>query len=246
MQYTITEENLRLLLANPKLSRLDKLLLLLFWDHEKPKATVTLRELAYENGLRECNKWNVADVLSKGKGKVIALKAGWSLTTAGREYLVTNSYVSKQQSVTVNEVEDLKKHAASIKNSQTKAFVEESIQCLENNLLRAAVVLSWVGAVSLLYDQIITDHLSAFNAEALRRDSKWKSAKTTDDLSKIKEADFLNMLESLSIIGKNVKQELEQCLKLRNACGHPNSLKFGLRKVAAHIEVLILNIFSKF
>jgi hypothetical protein len=62
----------------------------------------------------------------------------------------------------------------------------------------------------------------------------------------MKEADFLNVIEGLSIIGKNVKQELEQCLKLRNACGHPNSLKFGLRRVASHIEVLILNVFSKF
>jgi hypothetical protein len=29
-------------------------------------------------------------------------------------------------------------------------------------------------------------------------------------------------------------------------CGHPNSLKIGEHAVAAHVEVLILNVFSKF
>jgi len=43
-----------------------------------------------------------------------------------------------------------------------------------------------------------------------------------------------------------VRQELEGCLKLRNGCGHPNSLKLGENKVAAHLETLILNVFAKF
>jgi hypothetical protein len=30
----------------------------------------------------------------------------------------------------------------------------------------------------------------------------------------------------------------EDCLKLRNGCGHPNSLKIGANKVAAHLETL--------
>ena len=46
------------------------------------------------------------------------------------------------------------------------------------------------------------------------------------------------------MIGKNVKDELESCLKLRNACGHPNSLKIGEHRVASHIESLILNVYD--
>jgi len=52
---------------------------------------------------------------------------------------------------------------------------------------------------------------------------KWKAAKTVDDLATMKEAEFLSVLEALSIIGKSVKQELDRCLRLRNGCGHPNS-----------------------
>ena len=93
---------------------------------------------------------------------------------------------------------------------------------------------------------MIQNHLSAFNAEAKRRDSRWKLAKTRDDLARMKESNFLDILEALSIIGKNVKQELKNCLQLRNGCGHPNTLKISENRVASHIEILILNVFSKF
>lgn len=89
-------------------------------------------------------------------------------------------------------------------------------------------------------------HLVAFNAEAQRRDPKWRSAKNADGLARMGESDFLNILEHLSVIGKNVKQELEASLKRRNGCGHPNSLQIGENAVAAHVETLILNVFAKY
>jgi hypothetical protein len=123
--------------------------------------------------------------------------------------------------------------------------VSEAIGCLEARLLRAAVVLSWVGAVSQLYEHVVKAFLPLFNTEATRRDSKWRPAATPDDLVRMKEFDFLNVLEAISVIGKNVKQELQQCLALRNACGHPNSLSLGEARVASHIETLILNVYTK-
>ena len=62
----------------------------------------------------------------------------------------------------------------------------------------------------------------------------------------MREANFLVVLEAISVLGKNVKQELDICLQLRNSCGHPNSLQIGENKVFVHIEMLILNVFSKF
>ena len=133
-----------------------------------------------------------------------------------------------------------------VKNEGCRAFLTEAIVCTERSLFRAAVVLSWVGAVALLYEEAVTNHLAALNAEATRRDSKWKSAKNTDDLGRMKEATFLEIAGAISMIGKNVKQELEACLKLRNACGHPNSLKIGSHKVAAHLETLALNVYAMY
>lgn len=93
---------------------------------------------------------------------------------------------------------------------------------------------------------MVQHHLTDFNAEAVRRAPKWRKAKNQDDLSRMKEYDFLQVLEALSILGRNVKTELEGCLKLRSGCGHPNSLKFGESRCAAHVEVLVLNVFDVF
>lgn len=111
-------------------------------------------------------------------------------------------------------------------------------------------MLSWVGAASVLFDNVIENHLTEFNAEAAARSAKskypWQPAKKADDLSRMKESEFLIVIEKISVIGKSVKKQLEKCLDLRNGCGHPNSLKLADHVVSSHIELLMLNVFSKF
>uniref|UniRef100_UPI001C09C1CE hypothetical protein n=1 Tax=Acinetobacter baumannii TaxID=470 RepID=UPI001C09C1CE len=63
---------------------------------------------------------------------------------------------------------------------------------------------------------------------------------------RMKEAEFLDRIAAIGMIGKNVKAQLLAGLNLRNGCGHPNSLKVGANAVAAHIEMLLLNVFDKF
>ena len=125
------------------------------------------------------------------------------------------------------------------------------MKCYEAHLYRAAVVLSWVGAVRVLYDHVVAHHLPAFNAEATKRQNPkqpWKPAKNADDLARMKENDFLEILPVISVpgVGKNVKEQLQKGLQLRNSCGHPTSLQIGEHTVAAHLEILVLNVFSKF
>lgn len=246
MAYSLDKNDFHAALLSSELSRSDKLLVLLFWDSEKAKTKKNIQEIASANGLRECQKWNVSDILSKAKPFAISTKDGWAITLKGKEYLKSKKIISEKKSIVKNDIEDIKLLLPKIKNPDTVSFLEEAISCLEANQKRASVVFSWIGAISILHDHVINHHLAAFNAEAFKRDVKWKPAKTSDDLGKMKEHDFLNVLEALSILGKNVKQELQTCLQLRNGCGHPNSLSFGLRKVSAHLETLILNVYSKF
>ncbi len=246
MQYYLSKENFQSFLHKSEVSRLEKLLLLLFYDGDHPKSIAKLIEIAEANGLREAKKWNASDILKKSKSKAVGLKEGWAITLVGKQHLFDCHLISEKRTITKNDVADLRLHLQSVQNTDSVNFIEEAITCLEADQKRAAVVLSWIGAVSILHDFVIKNHLSDFNKEAVRRDAKWKAAKTSDDLSKMKEHDFLDILESISVIGKNVKQELQNCLQLRNACGHPNSLKIGLRRVSAHMEILILNVFSKF
>lgn len=76
--------------------------------------------------------------------------------------------------------------------------------------------------------------------------NRWKTAATSDDLGKMKEGDFLDRIEGISVIGKNAKAQLKAALDLLNGCGHPNSLKVGANKSAAHIETLLQNVFDPF
>ena len=246
MSNYLTKSKLQNLLAKPTLMKRDKVLLILIYDDESVKPVSKIKQIGVELGLRECTKWNITAYLRNAKGYALLLKNGWHITLAGKQYLIDNKFIDEEKSILKNDISDLSKQISKIRDSNTKSFLQEAVSCLEHHLLKSAVVFSWVGAVAILHDHVISTHLSAFNKEALRRDHKWKNAKNADDLGKMKEHNFLELLEALSIIGNNVKQELQQCLKLRNACGHPNTLKIGERKVAAHIEILLLNVYSKF
>ena len=184
-------------------------------------------------------------MLSGSRGLAIRTGAGWELTSDGRAKALELAG-SLAASPAPKVAASLRTHLHGLSNPETRAFVEEAIRCYESGLLRAAVVLSWVGAVSVLYDHVHKSKLAEFNVEALRRDAKWRAAKTADDIARMKEHDFLNVLEAISVIGKSVKQELETCLRLRNGCGHPNSLRIGEHRVTGHVETLILNVFSRF
>jgi len=246
----LTESELKDSLHEKRLSRRDSVLLVLAVDCDNPKNGVRIRELARGAGLPEIHKWNLTDIISKAKQYAVKLPDGWILTSAGRGHVDSLGVLpNKQKPQKTETATELRKLLSAIPSQQTAAFLDEAIACFEAGLYRACVVLSWVGAISLLYDHVVNHHLAAFNNEAPTRDNKWRPAKTNDDLTRMKESDFLDIISSppLSIIGKNVKEELKNnCLQLRNACGHPSSLVIGEARVAAHLETLILNVFQPF
>jgi hypothetical protein len=106
--------------------------------------------------------------------------------------------------------------------------------------------MSWLAAVNILHKEVVANHLSAFNAEARRIDSRWRDARNTDDLGRMGEAELLDRIAAISVIGKNVKEELQKALKLRNGCGHPNSLRISANMTASHLELLLLNVFDRY
>ena len=231
--------------AKDDLSRTDQLLLCLAAGAGRPKSLAAIRETAVAVGLRGVLRSNVSGLLGASRQKAIRVADGWELGPKGKEAvrkLVERAGLKAGPLA----ASSLREHLDRIKDHDCQAFATEAIVCFESELYRAAAVLSWVGALALLYDHIVRHELAAFNAEALRRNAKWKTAKTRDDLALMPEFDFLQVLEAISVIGKSVKHELEACLKLRNGCGHPNSLKLAEHRVSSHIEVLILNVYAIF
>jgi hypothetical protein len=189
--------------------------------------------------------WNLSASLGRSKGQAIRTPEGWEITEAGKQHL-RNLGVTKISPAAVQVATDLRAELPKISNDDTRLFVEEAIKCYEAELYRSAIVMSWLAAVDVLHRFVHQKYLAEFNAEAKRVDSRWKYAKTTDDLGRMAEADFLDRIAGISVVGKNVKKELKDCLDRRNGCGHPNSLKVGANTAAHHIEILLLNIFKAF
>lgn len=188
---------------------------------------------------------NPSSTLARSQGKAIHTDGKWEITRRGREALSAAGVVGeKGEAMTL--AADLRDHLSRVQNASVKSYMIEAIGCLENGLLRSAVVMSWLAAIHVLHVEVLTSHLRAFNDAQGKIDKKWKPVTSTDDFGKLKESEFLDRLVSIGVLGKNVKASLKECLDRRNACGHPNSYMLGERTTAAHIETLILNIFERF
>ena len=232
------------LTSKSQYSRKDKLLFCLAAGDASPKKLSEILEVAKSAGLN-AKDWHGSMVLTRAKGLAIHVNGVWELTSDGKRYVATLAgHVMAGPMPTV--AAELRQHMAAIANAKIRAFVEEAVTCFETKQLRAATVLSWVGAVAVLYEQVLANKLAEFNTEAKVRNPKWKSAQNADDLALMGEFDFLQVCEKVSLIGKSVKHELETCLRFRNGCGHPNTLSIGPSRVSSHIESLILNVYSKY
>lgn len=237
-------DDLKAWLHKKTLTKTDKLLIVL-GSFDAPRKVSDIKARAREADLTQASRWNIGAFLSASGGRAINLPEGWELAAAGREYLAHLGVFKKLPRIEKVAV-DFRTETQKITNPQTRAFIDEAISCFEYDLFRSAIVMSWMSALDVLHGAVIKGYLKVFNAEAARRDPKWKPARTTDDLGRMKEYDFISCIYQISMIGKNVRDELHLCLKRRNGCGHPNSLKLGANTVASHLEFLILNVFRKF
>jgi hypothetical protein len=243
----LTPEQLKQALHRQATTKTDAALLCVAAAGGKGASTSAVKKLAIEAGFKSAKTVNFTAHLHSAEDKVFKTPAGWELTDIGRKHIAGLAAIELSVSPAAVEAQALRALLPSLKSDEARAFLMESIVCAEQSLFRAAVVLSWVGAVAILHDTVVDKHLPAFNAEAAKPDpTKWKPAKNADDLGRMNEARFLEILQAIGVIGKNVKQELDVCLKLRNGCGHPNTLKIGPNKVAAHLETLAQNVFAVF
>lgn len=240
----LTTEQLKQAVHQNGVTKTDAALLCVAAGGGSDVSTAAVRKLAIDAGVKGAKKINFSSHLSASKDKVFKTPKGWELTPVGRQHIAVLAGKTVSASPAAKQAQELRSLLPKIKNEDARAFLKEAIVCAEQSLFRAAVVLSWAGAVSLLHDAAARKHLAAVNVEAARRDAKWKPAKSADDLNRLKESAFLDIAQAVGLIDKNVKQELDACLRLRNSCGHPNSLKIGANKVAAHLETLALNVYA--
>jgi hypothetical protein len=244
----MVESDLKELVHTPGISNQSRLLLCLAVDPPMARQESDIRRMAINAGIVNAKKINIAEYLGRARARGFAIKVpeGWELTKPGREHVANLAKTTAAEESQPEPIKKLRNHLSSIKREETRAFVEEAVKCAEGKLYRSAVVLSWVGAVAVLYDYVVANKLTEFNNEASKRFPKWKDAAAHDDLTNMQEGHFLEVLQAIKVITKNLHEALTPCLKYRNACGHPSSLKIVETRVVAHIETLLANVFEQF
>lgn len=227
-------------LHRKELPQTDKLLIVL----STFQGAVPLKQVLdrAENAGLKRTKWsNPSASLRRCTGLAIHTSAGWEITKAGRSKLLTLGIDQGAPGVEV--ATHLRAFLARVTEPNVRSFVEEAVRCHEHRLKRSAVVMAWLAAVHVLQHWVFKKHLTSFNAELKRIGGKPAQIRTMEDFDLLKESDFLDRLSSASLLGKSRKAALKRCLDFRNNCGHPNSLKVSETAVAAHIEVLLENVF---
>jgi hypothetical protein len=233
-------------LARRDISKTDKYLLIVAM-HDGPMKANDIRAVARQNGWRDGAGSLPGDYLKQTKN-AIYVPNGWTVTQACKKSLADRRLMNAA-GVLTPVTEALERYLMDVHDPENARFVEEAVQCVKNKSYRSAIVLTWVGAVYLLYQHVLKHRLAEFNQEGHRRFQKkgWSDVGDVDGLATtVTESVFLNMLEHIGVVTKAEQKELQNCLDRRNTAGHPNSASFEEVTVGAHIHELISKVYRKY
>ena len=209
----------------------------------------SLRALLKRARVPNSDKLNLADALAKSAPYVDTVgKDGqrflWSLTGMGQEYVRQLLDLPTKDIEIENDVSSLEKLISTLQDNDAVDYINEAVKCLQINAMRATIVFLWSGAVKKIRDDIFSCGVKNVSAAIAKFDPKVKLIKKLDDLTIIKESVLLLATQELGLYDKNQRSILEECLNLRNKCGHPGRYKVGPKKVSSFIEDLVGIVFK--
>jgi hypothetical protein len=237
----LSDENLLLALRELSKGGQRAPTLLLLAHVSQPAQVSAIRDKGIAIGFRTVSQWNLSAILrgAANDGLVAQLKSGWKILAPGLKIL--GSYYTESAPLISETRHALREYIDLISDPDRRRFIEEALLSFDARAYRAAIVLSWVGAAYIIKKHIAKNHLSAFNAAGVARfKNKFSS------LDELAEAKMLQVCQDAGIFDKAQKQELGERLDLRNRCGHPNAVNVAEHVVAAHIESLLLNVYSRY
>ncbi|MDI9643411.1 MAG: hypothetical protein QFX37_07825 [Archaeoglobales archaeon] len=124
------------------------------------------------------------------------------------------------------------KDLADLSLKQDELF-REALRCVENELFRAAHVLSWAGFIDFLHDQLIK------NLTELKKERpEWKVS-NKEDLRKYPDYQIIETAEKLKILNKDEMKVFHGLLSKRNECAHPSDYFPNLNETLGYISELL-------
>lgn len=212
----------------------------------QPSKIREIRCLLVQAGVRKAKDWNIGRALAAAGAFVRERPNGWVVTEEGRDQLKRRGF-RNSDSVVSAALDSIDLHLDQISDEALRSYLTEAAACFQHHLYRASVVFSWVGAVRVLQNYIVSGHLTDFNAAGTGRfGDKWNRIKNINSFGRLKESDLLEVCHDVGLVDKTLKNQLVARLDLRNACGHPSSLVVTPHEAAAHLSFLTENVFKRF
>lgn len=143
--------------------------------------------------------------------------------------------------------DDLESLVFKLKDLDEIDYLLEGIDCFRNGSLRAGVIFIWSSALKNIRKQILDiETLKKINEELNNIDSRAKNIKNIDSFEYIKDETTIHLAEKVGVFSKFEKNELiNNCLGLRNKCGHPSNYKPEIQRVKSFVEEVLNMIYKK-
>jgi hypothetical protein len=226
----------------------DNVLACLFYLHKKEdveSATVEeLRSKLKSGRVKNSAKSNLADVLSKSAPMVHCVghsgsKMLWALTQSGEKSVRDTLDIPAEPFTIQHQLTSLDILLKKISDPEILSYVNEAITCLKVDARRAAVVFLWVGSIRIIQKILMNTPTATLNISISKFYPKAKQIRRIEDFCYINESTQLLAAEDVGLFDKNQRAVLEECLNLRNKCGHPGKYNPGVNKVSGFIEDLL-------
>lgn len=163
----------------------------------------------------------------------------FELTDSGEKHIRDLLDVPLPSAGVQQDVSTLRTLSAKVSDATVRGFIDEAIQCLGADALRAAIVFLWSGAVRTLHDDALAQGEQKLNAALRKQDPKAREVKKIEDFAWIKDRTFLDACPDLGVLDKGEKDTMVEALGLRNRCGHPTKYRPGANKARSFIEDVV-------
>lgn len=141
------------------------------------------------------------------------------------------------------------REAAQLAPTDYADYLTEAVECYENRLYRAAILMVWAATIEHMYG-VVANHrggikfIQAANLARYGKHTKYREVKKKGDLLYLSEEQFIQLSEDSGLINRNARRMLGDRLTLRNQCGHPTQYRPGREETVIFIESLTNNILS--
>lgn len=192
---------------------------------------------------------NIADTLAKSAPfvRTVGEDTGrflWALTDSGKTYVQQLLKLPTVPPQVEQDVSDLEVLLKKITDADVHSYVDEALKCLRVGALRATVVFLWAAAIRRVQERCIALGAGTLNPALQKHDPKARNVSKIDDFAHVKEKIVILATEDLGLFDKNQRSVLEDCLDLRNRCGHPSKYSPGSKKVGAFLEDILNLVFK--